>query len=404
VAIADNSGWSISTKVRVALVAVLLLIAPQVALTVYYLVELESTADAVSARTRFVVDMGGLRETVLSIDVPQPLDSNAPSEDRFLDAVTGAMAATQEASDNNPSFKSEIQRISDGLAGLDQATREYVKAIRQAREIAPTRRALAELLSGDPAETGVDLAPLLEGIAITRADLRERFDAATIRAYDQLRSDEVYAKRVVDHADRNLATLTMLTVVFVVMLLVALPGRLVLPIRRLTQVVRQAEKGKLETDVEFGDAEVGALADAFSSLMRQVREFDQRKRNRIIEDAAKLDLLLEQLDGPAALLLAPSLLVERSNRAFRELLGVQVTDTDVPLPDLMAEGGDAMRMVLTRGASLRGRQEPVALEILTGDAKRPMLADVQLCRDQRGRPTHLLLVLRKAPKTLVKAG
>lgn len=393
---------TVRARIRLALAGLLLLIVPQIALTVYYLVELQSASARVAALTGFVVDLGTLRSATQAIEMPPAPELEAADRAAFEGSVDGAIRAAGELAESaSDSLREELAAVHEGLVVMRAAGVAWLSTVLEAKQALPGPGALEKLLRAPPSETGLDMAALVRDYGSARADLADRIDDAFVRAYEGLRFQQDQVDRVVDHADRNLVALTMISLVFVIALVIMLPARLLRPLIRLEMAVRKAGTSELPLPPDDMDDEVGRLASAFRETMLRIREFDARKRDRIVQDSAKLDVLLERTGVPAALLTS-RLRIERSSRSFRALVGLTGLDDEAVLPDLLSDGSDALRQLLNRAVQQREGIEGAPVEIIGADgATHRFSAVVDLCRDRRGRVNHLLLAL--VPKTAEKA-
>ena len=390
--------WSIRAQLRVALVGVLLLILPQVSLTIYYLVEMTHTAEIAATRMRLAIDAQHLSRGLRQLELPSAVDATSTARQSTLQRVDSLLGFAAEAGDRAGEFaEADAARITDALRGHRDAIEAWFEAMINARSTAATADAFRELLGGDPAQTGFDFEPLEMQLSDTRAHIDDAIDTTMIGVFDQLRYEQDQAQLVLDHADRNLISLTMLTMIFVLVLLVALPKRLVRPLGRLVHVVRQARAGRLDAEVDTtGDDEVSHLASAFVDTMTRVREFDERKRERILEDAVKLEVLLRSMEAPTAIL-TRRFVVELCNRAFRELFALGSDEAELALPGLLHEGGDSLRQMLTHVLEQRDELRGQRLTLCAADGvAHAFTAGIQPCRDGRGRVTHLIVTLASA--------
>ena len=390
--------FGIPGKVRLALVGVLLLILPQVALTLYYLIELSKSSAILASRSQSVAVVAELRAGFRSLQVPDALTSTEETERGYLRGVDALSTRARALDADDVDIGAQYQAIADHLHGVRRAAARWFSAVRRARDVASGAQALKSILSGSPSQTGIDLGPLRDNIAEASAALELRFDAAVSHYADDLTIEQDYVKRLLDHADRNLIALTMLTCIYLAGLFLVLPGRLLRPLSRITQVIRQAEDGKLDLVVNDPSSDaVGLLARTLNRTFERIRAFDERKKDRIVEDGAKLEALLGHLGYPAAILTTGHV-VDTANRAFRDVFGLTDADAETPLPAIMSEGGAALRQLLDRASHHREALSDVAVQVVGRDGPaRPFAATIDVCRDRRGRVSHVLLLLRPAP-------
>ncbi|MFT7626292.1 MAG: nitrogen fixation/metabolism regulation signal transduction histidine kinase [Myxococcota bacterium] len=384
--------WSIRTRIRVALAALLLLIGPQIGLTVHYLVQLQTQSHRFSELTRYAVELGTARSAASDLRVPGAAVATGADRDRFRAAEQEVRTHLTYLTASMPEFEAANNAIAHGLDAVSQSGEAWFAAVLSLHANSPSRAALEAQLREDTAEGGATVGGLERRFRSASEDLGARFNGALEMAYEQLRNGEERVQLTVRHADRNLIALTMVTLVFVITLVVLLPARIVGPLTRLTSAVRIAGPATALPAIEAADEETGALADAFRETMQQVRELDALKRERIIQDTAQIRLLLERVG--AAAILDDRFAVEHSSRAFDRMLELDANDADQPLPVLMAEGGEALRKTLLR--VLQTREPVIDRELIldAGDGQsRSLRCDVDLCQ-ARGRATNVLMVLR----------
>ena len=387
--------WSIRTKVRVALLGVLVLIIPQVTLTIYYAVQLSDSTSRVAALTHFVVASDKIGRRITDIGLPQALAEDARTR-AFEVELAKLLEASRLLPDGGPGMTQETRRIVAGLEALKAASGVWIRTLQRTRESAP-KDAFEEIATRSQAEGGAGVPSMREAASAQLLDVQASLNTAISRAYIELDLEERHVDGVIAHADRNLISLTMLTVMFLLVLFAALPGQLVRPMGHLANVIRQAGTGKLEGDEHVGLAtqdEVGEIAVAFRDTMRRLRAFDDRKRDRIMEDASKLEVLLGALGGAAAVV-DSRFVIDYANAPFRQLLGITRADTETPIPELMREGGDKLRHLLTR--ALEQRESLTAHQVIVTDregAETAFECRVDLCRDRHGLTTHLLVMFR----------
>ena len=389
---AREGSWSIRTKVRVALIAVLLLVLPQTALSIYYVSQISTTAALVSIRAALVVDVRTVRRGVDSLSLPPTTLAISESvADRYLGTLDRLLEIARAAAKRHTAHEAELSHVAGGLSAVRKAAADLFRFVKRARESVAGATALEQLLAGQGPEGGVDVGPLREALTFSLRDVDERMDAVLIGVYDELRGEQVFAQRVVDHADRHLISLTMLTCGLVLALFFLLPGRLVAPIRRLTRAVDNAGAGVMEAPLTApSDDEVGKLGAALFATLETLRRFDDAKRQRIVEDGAKVSTLLAMLPRAVAIL-DDRFRIQQCNHAFSQLFGALEQIRDTPAPRLVSDG-DALRRMLVHNTQARGATEAVELEVPDASPSR-WLTRAVACRDRRGAATHLILAL-----------
>ncbi len=91
---------------------------------------------------------------------------------------------------------------------------------------------------------------------------------------------------------RNIWTVLILTLLFVIYLIIVLPERIVVPIKRLSNLVKQIEKGDLKVVIKgFPRDEIGELVSNLSRMLIQFRKIDGLKTQKIHESERKFKFL-----------------------------------------------------------------------------------------------------------------
>jgi PAS domain-containing protein len=81
---------------------------------------------------------------------------------------------------------------------------------------------------------------------------------------------------------RNIITALLITIALLAWLVTALPRRAVLPVKRIANALRRAEGGDLSGRISVtGNDEIASLARRLNRLFARLREFDDRKSERI---------------------------------------------------------------------------------------------------------------------------
>jgi PAS domain-containing protein len=144
------------------------------------------------------------------------------------------------------------------------------------------------------------------------------------------------------------------------------------------------------------DDEIGSITRSFQQTMEKLRFFDEQKRDRIVQDAAKLSLILDELSEPAAIV-TTQYWVDAANQPFRALFGLTSDESEIPLPALLEEGSSVLEQRLLHAVQSRTTVTGSGLQLTDVDGNEQTYeAYVRPCIDTEGRLTHLLLILRRA--------
>jgi nitrogen fixation/metabolism regulation signal transduction histidine kinase len=104
------------------------------------------------------------------------------------------------------------------------------------------------------------------------------------------------AARYSSRGARNIWTVLILTMGFIVYLIIVLPERIVIPIRRISNIVKRIGKGDLNVSVKgFPKDEMGELVDNIMKMINKVRRVDGLKTQKIHESERKVKFLVNSI-------------------------------------------------------------------------------------------------------------
>ncbi|MBM4352903.1 MAG: HAMP domain-containing protein [Deltaproteobacteria bacterium] len=196
-----------------------------------------------------------------------------------------------------------------------------------------------------------------------------------------------------DSSIRNVVTLTLAGIMLMFFLVWRFPGRLHMPLRRLSAVMHTAQGGRTDVVAPLvGLSEMDDIARTLNSMMASFREFDQRKRSRILLDRIKLGLLLDRLPD-AAVLVDRNLVVDSANGVMRRLLGMGDGCVGRRLTEFLDGGGTA----LERAAAtvIDGREEGESdTQVVAGKERIRGTAHLVPITGGRGQVEALLIELK----------
>ncbi len=316
----------------------------------------------------------------------------------FLVIAVIAVAYTIHLHDQ-VSVVEERSRRAAGVGLLERALLDELEGVRGAAE-------RADLLSVQVAATIPPLSSVREDIVRLRRDVRAEKWCSGIAAaaqrwlspgpsfrpqcaegeaarafFTQLRrieDDELRALfdsgesslGLADEAMRNVVTLILLGLLALAFIVVRFPGRLYLPLRRLSAVLHSAEGGRTDIAVPIvGVSELDDIARTLNSMLASFGEFDQRKRARILHDRVKIGILLERLPGPAALV-DRRLVIDAANCSMRELLQVGDGCVGRRLTEFLTSGADAFDNAVTSLVKERSAGSEPKVDVELGGVNR----------------------------------
>jgi HAMP domain-containing protein len=212
------------------------------------------------------------------------------------------------------------------------------------------------------------------------------------RAAESIRNESNYIEQVLGHANRNLVTLLLLTVVYLLVLLIILPRQILEPIKRLARLIRRVEPQQLIAYAQSGAGdELSELAGNLHETLERRRRFDANKSEQIVNDQAKLSKLMGVIDHPVAII-TRDYLIELANPALGEFLGMKELSDEVRFPQLFSQGGTALRKLID--SALNQRQDVDSLPIQLSGAMGDCRAHVTIKAIRaRGGPANTALII-----------
>jgi len=444
---------SIRAKVMFAFLGVLLLILPQIVLTVTYMVALFEDGDSVERSSSASLILGKmhtqLEKTLL---VPYPTTKEALETE--LNAIEEVIATVEKAEERFGQWKLKDARFQHYLVMLEQTRtelRSYLTLlepeVNAMLSVVPpvTRREVTSRIHqelddlyrtwDDPvlAEETQDSEGPEQRLAFLRSkafkaikevvSAQNRDDAATTtnllnrgRKVDEswkrrrailgmvgtlrarVNSDNALAadqiKESVDEANRYLITLVLLTLVYIFVVILVLPSRLVRPLVHFSSVMQRAATGQLEVRARVvGDDEMGDMGKGLNTMLERLGTFDRLKRDRIYEDSARLRALGERIEAPIAIL-DTSFAFEYANQAMRKLLSLNDDYEGRELTSVV-EGRQLNDLLglLDKALKRRRRLEGVVLEIETKQGVKKLTVSTEVGRNRAGQISYLILSL-----------
>lgn len=196
------------------------------------------------------------------------------------------------------------------------------------------------------------------------------------------------AERYSSRGARNIWTVLILTIGFIVYLIIVLPERIVIPIRRISNIVKCIEKGDLNVSVKgFPSDEMGELVDNIAKMINKVRRIDGLKTQKIHESERKVRFLINAV-SEGVIVLSDERRVLTVNGPALSLLGLKPDDIEgksieavTPLSSLQSP----LERLFDRGEKLDELR-------LTGADGREYRVSVWAIRDAAGNPTGAMLL------------
>lgn len=135
-----------------------------------------------------------------------------------------------------------------------------------------------------------------------------------------------HARQLATWGQRNILTVLLLVLIVLVWLIIVLPRRAVLPIKRISNALHRVEEGNLDIRIQVRTRdELGQLARQLNRALSYLREFDARKVSRILQLEKRFKLLLNDIaEGVLVVDHTPNIIV--ANPAAEELLGARASE------------------------------------------------------------------------------
>ena len=227
------------------------------------------------------------------------------------------------------------------------------------------------------------LLPLFQQIKAAAGQVQQMNQDNMVRA-------NARARELAALARRRMAALLALGAVLAIGFVLFLSRAILLPLSRLTQSVREVEKGNLDLVVPvMSKDEIGELAAAFNAMAGRLRELRRSNRARLLRAQQTSQLAIDSLPDAVAVL-SPDLRVELANRTAVSTLGLRPGEA-VPLrhadwlPRLLEE--------TARSGTLPDRGYEAARQIFLDGKERFYLPHAVAVRGADGQLAGITLIL-----------
>lgn len=127
------------------------------------------------------------------------------------------------------------------------------------------------------------LSPVVEArVRELNVAIVARSDSALLLAQQVIDRHRRRGQQLSAWGQRNIVTALLITIALLIWLVTDLPRRAVLPVKRIANALRRVEDGDLSARISIaGNDEIGRLARRLNRLFARLREFDERKTERI---------------------------------------------------------------------------------------------------------------------------
>ena len=268
-----------------------------------------------------------------------------------------------------------------------RATRQLLQQYEQtfARLLTVPSEAHEEVqrVSQELSEVGPRISRLADEIA------EAKWAELTMHAYD--------ADRIESVAKRNMGIILGFTGISSLLLGLYLPPKIVVPIRRLTQLIKRAqeEEFRINIDVTSHD-EIGELGGFINRMMNQIRIFDHLKVRKITEERRRLEVLSNLL-SEGVILVDSDGRVFCINAAALDFFGLSQSDVEgrslkeIPLDQ-------PVRQALLRSVDAHERFHDSVIALMPSDSGtqlRKITLSTAFVRDENGEIMSIVCVFRE---------
>jgi len=199
---------------------------------------------------------------------------------------------------------------------------------------------------------------------------------------------EKYASR----GARNIWTVLILSVLFIIYLIVVLPERIIIPIRRLSNLIKQVEKGDFKVAIKgFPRDEIGELVYHLSRMLLQIRKIDGLKTQKILESERKFKFVINDITE-GIIILNDELRLLIANKASLGIIGYDseaIEEKSLEAIEILSGLKGKLQKLFSNGEKLED-------SMLTGKNGSEYVVKFFPIRDAAGNPTGVLLLISQA--------
>lgn len=188
----------------------------------------------------------------------------------------------------------DLERLREHHQSLLDAAEAAVEPARRDSLLAAARQLATEV--GLPAVTSLTGWRLNERIKGIQTALSAQTDSIGAIAKERIQVHQNHARRLAAWGQRNIATALLVVLVVLGWLVVTLPRRAVLPVKRIINAIRRVEEGDLDVRVKLRSRdELGELGRQLNRVFARLRAFDDQKSGRIYALERRFRLLLQDI-------------------------------------------------------------------------------------------------------------
>jgi PAS domain S-box-containing protein len=271
----------------------------------------------------------------------------------------------------------------DKYRTVEQHLQQYEQIFARLLTVPPEAREEVRRVSQELSEVGQRISTLADEIADAKwAELE-------LHAHD--------ADRIESVAKRNMGIILGFTSISSLLLGLYLPRKIVVPIRKLTNLIKRAqeEEFRINSDVTSND-EIGELGRFINRMMDQIRVFDDLKVRKITEERRRLEVLSNLL-REGVILVDSDGRVCCINPAALDFFGLSQSDVEgrslkeIPLDE-------PFRQALLRSVDAHERFHDTVIALIPSDSGtqlRRITLSSAFVRDENGEIMSIVCVFRQ---------
>jgi PAS domain S-box-containing protein len=280
----------------------------------------------------------------------------------------------------------------DTYRAVEQFLQQYEQIFARLLTVPSEARDEVRRVSQELSEVGQRIATLADEIA------EAKWAELTMHAQD--------ADRIESVAKRNMGIILGFTGISSLLLGLYLPRKIVVPIRKLTNLIKRAqdEEFRINVDVTSND-EIGELGRFINRMMDQIRIFDDLKVRKITEERRRLEVLSNLL-REGVILVDTDGRVCCINPAALDFFGLSQSDVEGrSLKEIPLE--EPIRQTLLRSVDAHERFHDHIIALMPSDSGtqlRRITLSTAFVRDENGEIMSIVCVFREGTNDATKRG
>jgi PAS domain S-box-containing protein len=288
-------------------------------------------------------------------------------------------------------------------AARKEETRDKYRAIEE--HLQRYEQIFARLLTV-PAEARDEMRRVSQELGDVGERISQLADEIADAKWAELEMHAHDADRIEAVAKRNMGIILAFTGISSLLLGLYLPRKIVVPIRRLTKLIKRAQEEDFRVSIDVtSDDEIGELGRFINRMMDQVRVFDELKVRKITEERRRLEVLSNLL-REGVILVDDDGRVCGINAAALEFFGLSQSEVEgrllkeIPLDS-------AFKQALLRSVDAHERIHDHVITLLAADSgtqARRVALSTGFVRDENGEIMSIVCVFREVTRATGKRG